>query len=68
MLSFRKISTLTLLPVLLAGCNTFEGFGRDLEAGGARIEDSAREARDGGRTESQHEVDKARFQQHLQQQ
>ena len=68
MLNFNKISALILLPLFMSECNTIEGFGRDLERGGARIEGSARDARDGDGTRSQHEVDKARFQQHLQQQ
>jgi predicted small secreted protein len=38
--------TLTALALMgaLAGCNTFEGFGRDLAAGGAAIEEAAVEA------------------------
>jgi len=36
----KKLSALALLGALV-GCNTFEGIGRDLAAGGEAIEDAA---------------------------
>ncbi len=34
------------LGVLVAGCNTVEGAGKDVEAGGRAIKDEARETKD----------------------
>ncbi len=34
-------STMLLISVLTAGCNTIEGAGEDIEAAGAKIEDTA---------------------------
>jgi len=38
--------TMTMLAVIvaLAGCNTVEGLGRDIERGGEAIEDAAEDA------------------------
>lgn len=38
------ISTLWIL--LLTGCNTMEGMGRDIQGGGRAVEDSARHTKD----------------------
>jgi len=35
-----------LLGLSLAGCNTFEGVGKDVEAAGDSIEDAAEDAKD----------------------
>jgi predicted small secreted protein len=37
------IATLNIIAIalLLSGCNTFEGIGRDIEAAGDKIEDAA---------------------------
>jgi predicted small secreted protein len=40
----RRFTALTLLAVfavVLVGCNTMEGMGEDIEAGGEAIEDAA---------------------------
>ena len=37
----RKIAVL-LVVVMLAGCNTFQGVGKDLQKAGEKIEDAAR--------------------------
>ena len=37
----RKIAVL-LVVVMLTGCNTFQGFGKDLQKAGEKIEDAAR--------------------------
>jgi predicted small secreted protein len=49
--TMRTIRTLLCLAALASiaaatGCNTTEGFGKDLEAGGRSIKDSAREHND----------------------
>ena len=36
---------LVLVFSMLAGCNTMEGVGRDMERGGEKVQDSARDAR-----------------------
>jgi predicted small secreted protein len=43
----KRIVALLLLSVsvTLAGCNTMEGIGRDVERGGEKIQDSAKDAR-----------------------
>ena len=33
---------LTCIALLLAGCNTFRGFGQDMKAAGEKIEDAGR--------------------------
>ncbi len=38
--TFMAIAMLALV-VATAGCNTFRGFGRDVERGGERIQDTA---------------------------
>lgn len=40
----KSLSALALV-LSIAGCNTFEGFGRDLAAGGEAIEEAATNAR-----------------------
>ncbi len=35
-----------LAAALLAGCNTFEGFGEDVQAGGQAIEEEAQDAQE----------------------
>lgn len=39
---FKKLSALALILAFLAGCNTFEGAGKDLERGGEKIQDKAK--------------------------
>jgi len=43
----KKLVALILLAVFsgLAGCNTFEGMGRDIERGGEKLQGEAREHR-----------------------
>ena len=43
----RIFATLTILAVLgtLAGCNTMEGMGKDIERGGEKIQDKADQKR-----------------------
>lgn len=43
----KKIVALVLLSVfsVLAGCNTMEGFGRDVERGGEKLQGEARDAK-----------------------
>lgn len=36
---------LTAAAALLAGCNTIEGAGRDLERGGEKVQDTARDVK-----------------------
>jgi predicted small secreted protein len=45
-MKFRKMSlittfTLVIVTMLMAGCNTIEGMGKDIEAGGEKIQDTA---------------------------
>ena len=39
----KRIVALMLLAVALAGCNTMAGMGRDIERGGEKLQDEARE-------------------------
>jgi predicted small secreted protein len=39
----KRIVGLILLGITLAGCNTMAGFGRDVERGGEKLHDEARE-------------------------
>ena len=41
----KKIFSLTVLFALLAGCNTFEGIGKDIRKGGEVIEKAADRAK-----------------------
>ena len=43
----KKIVALVLLSVfsVLAGCNTMEGFGRDVERGGEKLQGEAQDAK-----------------------
>jgi predicted small secreted protein len=47
---FKRITASTLLCMffagLLAGCNTMEGAGEDLERGGEKIQEKANDAQD----------------------
>lgn len=36
---------LTAVAAILAGCNTIEGAGRDLERGGEKVQDTARDVK-----------------------
>lgn len=45
MKNLKLLSLITLLTISLAACNTIEGAGQDIEAGGDAIEDSARETK-----------------------
>jgi entericidin A len=38
----RKLLGLLVLAVLAAGCNTFEGLGKDISKAGEKIEESAK--------------------------
>jgi len=40
---FKRIAGLILIAITLAGCNTMAGFGRDVERGGEKLQDQARE-------------------------
>jgi predicted small secreted protein len=44
--SFLVLMALGLCPILVVGCNTVEGAGEDIEAGGDAIEDAAEDAND----------------------
>lgn len=35
-----------LFPLLLAGCNTVEGFGKDVESGGEEIQDASQNVKE----------------------
>ncbi len=35
-----------LIPLLLAGCNTVEGLGKDVESGGEEIQDASEHVKD----------------------
>ena len=39
----KRIVGLILLGITLVGCNTMAGFGRDVERGGEKLQDEARE-------------------------
>jgi predicted small secreted protein len=39
----KRVIGLILLGITLAGCNTMSGFGRDVERGGEKLQDQARE-------------------------
>ena len=39
----KRIIALILLGITLAGCNTMAGMGRDVERGGEKLQDQARE-------------------------
>lgn len=41
-----SVPILALAAMLLAGCNTVEGVGRDVQAGGEAVEDVARDTRE----------------------
>ena len=38
----KKLFALSIIAVLLAGCNTVAGFGRDLEKVGSKVEGAAK--------------------------
>ncbi len=38
----KKLFALTIIAVLLAGCNTVQGFGRDVQKVGGKMEGAAR--------------------------
>lgn len=42
---FRKILASLLVIGYLAGCNTIEGAGKDLERGGEKLQDTAKDAK-----------------------
>jgi predicted small secreted protein len=48
-LIMKKLSILLafLAAALLAGCNTMQGAGKDIERGGEKLQQSAKDARDG---------------------
>jgi predicted small secreted protein len=39
----KRIVALILLGITLAGCNTMSGVGRDIERGGEKLQNEARE-------------------------
>jgi predicted small secreted protein len=42
-LHMKQILAVLLLGITLAGCNTMSGMGRDMERGGEKLQDQARE-------------------------
>ena len=38
----KKVFTLSIIAILLAGCNTMAGFGRDVEKVGNKVENAAK--------------------------
>lgn len=40
-ITFHAMTLLTIGTLFLAGCNTMEGVGKDIEAGGESIQDAA---------------------------
>jgi entericidin A len=38
----KKVITLSVIAILLAGCNTVAGFGRDVEKVGSKVESAAK--------------------------
>ena len=38
----KKLFALSIIAVLLAGCNTVSGFGKDVQKVGAKVEGAAR--------------------------
>ena len=45
-MSFHLIALAPLALLALAACNTVEGFGEDVQSGGAAIENSAEDAQE----------------------
>lgn len=45
MKNLKLLTLITLLTISLAACNTIEGAGQDIEAGGEAIEESASETK-----------------------
>lgn len=39
---FKKLSAVAIILALLAGCNTLQGAGEDLERGGEKIQNKAK--------------------------
>jgi predicted small secreted protein len=39
----KRLVALVLLGMTLAGCNTMSGMGRDIERGGEKLQDQARD-------------------------
>ena len=42
----RLIALFVLLTMGMAGCNTMEGMGRDIERGGEKVQDGARNVKE----------------------
>ena len=42
---FKTAAWMLLLAAMLAGCNTMQGAGRDIERGGEKIQDTARDVK-----------------------
>lgn len=45
LLALALAATFALPSFVLSGCNTVEGAGKDIQAGGAKIKEEAREAK-----------------------
>jgi predicted small secreted protein len=46
MRNFRSLALLAGFALVLVGCNTLEGAGRDIEVAGEEIQETAQDARD----------------------
>ncbi len=42
MKNYLRVAGILMLPMLLSGCNTVEGFAKDLQWGGTKIEDTVK--------------------------
>ncbi len=47
MKEFLALIALLMATGVLSGCNTMQGLGKDIEIGGAKLQNSAKNARDG---------------------
>jgi predicted small secreted protein len=45
-LRVNRLALLVALSLVLVGCNTIEGAGRDIEVAGEAVQETARDARD----------------------
>jgi len=41
----RKLMALLIAGIVLAGCNTMQGAGKDIERGGEKLQDTAKDAK-----------------------
>jgi predicted small secreted protein len=54
----HKLLAATIAALALAGCNTVEGFGRDMSAAGGAISDAAHDTRTAKPSKSKHPAPK----------